>query len=146
MLQTLAPTHPDATHRAGLSTAVAARRTQAMAGYAAVSLEARVASANPHELVMMLYRGLVARLREAHAAARQDNALGRLKASERALVIVEGLAATLDSQRGGSVAESLEMVYELIRARILAGDEQALADALSSAEAIAEAWGNIRGS
>ncbi len=137
MLQTLAASTPSS----GLSSA---GRARAMAGYGVVSLEAKVATASPHELVMMLYRGLVARLREAHEAASEGNALRRLKATERALVIVEGLDASLDTRRGGSIAESLQMVYELLRARLLAGNETALAEALESAEAIADAWNGIR--
>ena len=158
MLQTLAPERTTSTgpssaapgshlaaSAAGLPLAAcAAERTRAMAGYAMVSLEARVATASPHELVMLLYRGLVARLREAHEAVREGNVLKRLKATERALVLVEGLDASLDTRRGGSVAESLQMVYELLRTRLLAGEAQSLGEALSSAEAIADAWSNIR--
>lgn len=144
MLQTLVPDIPSNFQPARPAAAAAQQRARAMAGYGVVSLEARVASASPHELVLMLYRGLVARLREAHEAAAQGNALRRLKATERALVIVEGLDATLDTGRGGSVAESLRMVYELLRTRLLAGTEHSLAEALSSAQAIADAWNGIR--
>ena len=159
MLQTLAPAHSAASPKMAASAAgsglaasaagpmmaaSAAGRARAMAGYGVVSMEARVAGASPHELVMLLYRGLVARLREAHEAAREGNTLRRLKATERALVIVEGLDASLDIGRGGRVAESLQIVYELLRARILSGEVQALAEAVSSAEAIADAWSNIR--
>lgn len=143
MLQTIAPDHQTAAS-AGRPAMQAADRARAMAGYGVVSLQARVATASPHELVLLLYRGLVARLREAHEAALAGNALRRLKATERALVIVEGLDASLDIRRGGGVAESLQMVYELLRARLLAGDARSLAEALSSAEAIAGAWSSIR--
>ena len=143
MLQTIARDHQTAAS-ACRPAIQAADRARAMAGYGVVSLQAKVATASPHELVLLLYRGLVARLREAHEAALAGNALRRLKAIERALVIVEGLDASLDIRRGGGVAESLQMVYELLRTRLLAGEAQSLGEALSSAEAIADAWSNIR--
>lgn len=122
----------------------AATHSRALAGYGRVSLEARIASATPHELVVLLYQRLTGLLREARDAARGGNILGRLKAAERALVIIDGLDATLDQKRGGSVAESLHMVYELLRARVLSTDADDLDEALTSASEIASAWAAIR--
>ncbi|MCG2840756.1 flagellar protein FliS [Sandaracinobacter sp. RS1-74] len=130
-----------------LQTLQAARPTplqrQALAGYGTVSLDAKVATASPHELVRMLYRRLTALLREARDAAEAGDTARRLKATERALAIVEGLDATLDMERGGSVAESLHRVYELLLARLLAGDAASLDEALTSTQAIADAWAGI---
>ena len=102
-----------------------------------------MATASPHELVLMLYRRLAALLREARDSAEAKDPGRRLKATERALAIVEGLDATLDTDRGGSVADGLRQVYGLLRARLLAGDAAGLGEALASTEAIAEAWGAI---
>lgn len=133
MLQTLAP--PPALP------AIAQRR--ALQNYGRVSLEAKVSTASPHELILMLYRRLAALLREARDGAEAKDPARRLKATERAIAIVEGLDATLDSERGGSVADGLHQVYGLLRARLLAGEAAGLAEALASTEAIAEAWAAI---
>lgn len=134
MLQTLAaPTRP----------AQQALHNRALQNYGRVSLEARVATASPHELVLMLYRRLAVLLREARDGAENRDPARRLKATERALAIVEGLDATLDDERGGSVAEGLHQVYELLRARLLAGDATGLGEAVDSVEAIAQAWATI---
>lgn len=134
MLQTLAaPTRP----------AQQALHNRALQNYGRVSLEARVATASPHELVLMLYRRLAVLLREARDGAETRDPARRLKATERALAIVEGLDATLDDERGGSVAEGLHQVYELLRARLLAGDATGLGEAVDSVEAIAQAWATI---
>jgi flagellar protein FliS len=115
----------------------------ALAGYGRVSLEARVASASPHQLVVMLYQRLGVLLREATEAARMGNSARRLRATERALAIVDGLDATLDLERGGGVAAALRQVYALLRDRLLAGEAQGLAEAQESVEAIGGAWSAI---
>lgn len=122
----------------------AATHSRALAGYGRVTLEARVAGADPHELIVLLYQRLTGLLRDARDAATAGDILGRLKAAERALVIIDGLDATLDMKRGGSVAASLHMVYELLRARVLSTDADDLDQALNSASEIATAWKAIR--
>jgi flagellar protein FliS len=115
----------------------------ALAGYGRVSLEARVASATPHQLVAMLYQRLAALLREAGEAARMGNSARRLRATERALAIVDGLDATLDLDRGGGVAVALRQVYALLRDRLVTGEAKGLSEALESVTAIGDAWGAI---
>lgn len=115
----------------------------ALAGYGRVSVEARVASATPHQLVAMLYQRLSALLREAGDAARMGNSARRLRATERALAIVDGLDATLDLERGGGVAVALRQVYALLRDRLIAGEARGLSEALESVDAIGDAWREI---
>ena len=134
MLQTL--TSPNRSAQQAL-------HNRALQNYGRVSLEARVATASPHELVLMLYRRLALLLREARDGAQTRDPVRRLKATERALAIVEGLDATLDDARGGSVSEGLHQVYALLRTRLLAGDATGLGEAVDSVEAIAEAWATI---
>lgn len=137
MLQTITARHPGLERQALERQAL---QNRALQNYGRVSLEARVATASPHELVLMLYRRLAALLREARDGADARDPARRLKATERALAIVEGLDATLDTDSGGSVAEGLHQVYGLLRARLLAGDASGLGEALASTEAIADAW------
>lgn len=120
-----------------------ALQNRALQNYGRVSLEARIATASPHELVLLLYRRLAALLREARDGAEARDPARRLKATERALAIVEGLDATLDTDRGGSVADGLHQVYDLLRSRLLAGDAAGLGEALASTLAITEAWATI---
>lgn len=140
MLQTLAPPTAPARNALGPN---ANQHARALQNYGRVSLEARVSTASPHELILMLYRRLGALLREARDGAETRDPVRRLKATERALAIVEGLDATLDHERGGSVAQGLHQVYDLLRARLLTGEATGLSEALASTEAIAEAWGTV---
>jgi flagellar protein FliS len=117
-------------------------QAQAIAGYGRAA-QARALAASPHELVLLLYRRLAQLVAEAAQAASANDSARRLRATERALAIVEGLDATLDIGRGGSVAAALQQVYALVRARLLAADPWGLKEAEQSITAIADAWAQI---
>lgn len=123
-------------------TGVADRRA-ALAGYRAVSLEARVAAADPHTLVMMLYERLTVLVRAAHNAALGNDNSARLRATGQALAIVDSLDTTLDLVRGGAAARHLHDVYLMLRDRLLAGEAEGLGQAVESATAITGAWRQI---
>lgn len=115
----------------------------ALAEYGRVSLEARVETASPHQLVVLLFDRLAQVVRDAKAGALSHDAARRLRATEKALAILDGLDATLDDERGGDVARSLHTVYALLRDRLLAGQPQGLGEALASIEDLAAAWRTI---
>lgn len=112
----------------------------AMREYRAVDLEARVAAASPHQLILMLFDRLVVQLRSAHVAATAGDRARRLLAIEKALALVDGLDMTLDDARGGDVAASLHAAYRLIRDRLRDGGADPLADAGRMATSLADAW------
>jgi flagellar secretion chaperone FliS len=130
------PPRPAAPHAAALQRA-------ALREYRTVDLEARLASASPHMLVVMLYDKLASTIGEARAAALAADAPRRLRATEKALALVDGLDATLDDRRGGEVAQSLHQVYALVHARLLEGSAEGLSQALSAVQDIAQAWAQI---
>lgn len=117
------------------SVALAARQ------YRAVSLEARVASASPHELVLLLFERLSLLLNEALGAAAQP--ARRFHALERAMAIVDGLDTTLDDARGGDVARALHTAYAMLKARLADGGEAALREAISATDDLSSAWRSI---
>lgn len=118
---------------------------EALGAYGRVSLESRVATASPHELVLMLYNQLLKRLKEIALAIEADEKVKRLRATESALAIVDGLDATLDRERGGSVAESLHLVYVCLLERLLAGTLTGIAEAHRSVEDLRDAWMEMAG-
>lgn len=116
---------------------------QALAEYGRVSLESRVATASPHMLVQMLYERLAGLLHEARMAAAASDPARRLRATEKALALVDGLDATLDDERGGDVAQSLHRMYALLHERLLEGQEQGLSEAAAAMDEMAAAWRTI---
>ena len=126
------------------SPAAAAPSAAALSAYGQASLAARIESASPHALVQMLYDRLLLLVRESHAAARANEPARRLRATARAIAILDGLDITLDRTRGGEVAESLHALYALLSDRLLAGRPEGLAEAEEAISAVGSAWRAIR--
>lgn len=111
--------------------------------YRRLDVEARVASASPHGLVLMLFERLVQLVAEARSAAARTDRVARCRAIERALALVDGLDTTLDDARGGQVAAVLHQAYAVLRGLLADGSEPALAEAAGMAETLADAWRRI---
>lgn len=116
--------------------------------YARVGVETGVMSASPHQLIVMLFDGALASMRAARLHMQQGNILEKGKALSKAIDIVNnGLAAGLDHERGGEIAERLGSLYDyvvslLLRAN-LKNDETLIDEASKLIENIASAWREI---
>lgn len=87
--------------------------------YAAVSVDAKVLTADPHRLISLLFNGAIEALQQAMACidARLPEQEQRL--AQRAISIVtEGLRISLDRTHGGDLANNLDALYEYITRRI----------------------------
>jgi flagellar protein FliS len=130
-----------------LASGVPATAAQSKAGaigrYRSLDVEARVAAATPHGLVLMLFERLVQLVGEARGAARRGDRVARCRAIERALALVDGLDTTLDEARGGKVAATLHQAYAVLRGLLADGSEPALAEAAAMADALTDAWRRI---
>lgn len=118
--------------------------------YARVGVESGVMSATPHQLIVLLFDGALASIRAARIQMQAGNIPEKGKAISKALDIVNnGLAAALDTERGGEVAERLASLYDYIARLLLAAnlhnDEQSLTEAEGLLEEIANAWREIGG-
>lgn len=116
---------------------------RALSRYREVDLEARVAAASPHGLVLMLFERLRQLLGEARAATARGDRVARCRAFEKALAVVDGLDMSLDPVRGGEVAATLHRTYEVLRGLIVSGSPEALDQAQEMADALADAWRRI---
>lgn len=116
--------------------------------YARVGVETGVMSASPHQLIVMLFDGAQASMRAARLHMQQGNILEKGKALSKAIDIVNnGLAAGLDREKGGEIAERLGSLYEyvvnlLLRAN-LKNDATLIDEASKLIENIASAWREI---
>lgn len=116
--------------------------------YARVGVESGVMSANPHQLIVMLFDGAQASIRAARIHMQGGNVAEKGKAISKAIDIVNtGLAAALDHEKGGEVAERLGALYSYIARLLLAAnlhnDEESLNQAERLLEDIASAWREI---
>jgi flagellar secretion chaperone FliS len=113
--------------------------------YRHVGVETGVANASAHQLVAMLFDGVLDSIAQARGAigARQTEAKGR--AIARAVRIVEeGLRSALNTDAGGTLALDLRDLYSYVTLRLtqanLNDDDDALAECARLIEPLRDAW------
>ncbi|MBE0461872.1 MAG: flagellar export chaperone FliS [Halomonadaceae bacterium] len=116
--------------------------------YARVGVESGVMSADPHKLIVLLFEGAQTAIRAARIHMQSGNISEKGKAISKALDIINnGLAAALDQEKGGDIAERLASLYDYIARLLLAAnlrnDEESLNQAENLLENIASAWRDI---
>lgn len=88
--------------------------------YARVGIETGVAAASPHKLIVMLFDGALIALANAQQQMRAGNIPEKGRSISKAIAIIEnGLRASLDREAGGSIAASLDGLYEYMSNRLL---------------------------
>lgn len=93
---------------------------QGAGAYARVGVESRVASANPHQLISLLFEGAGTAIRTARLHLEKGNLGEKGRSISRALDIVnQGLLAALDREKGGEIADNLALVYDYIARSLL---------------------------
>ena len=88
--------------------------------YATIGLETGVPSAEPHQLICMLFEGALVAISQArqHMVAKNLPAKG-LAVSKAVQIIEEGLKASLDLRAGADLARQLWQLYEYMSRRLL---------------------------
>ncbi|CUA87613.1 flagellar biosynthetic protein FliS [Pseudidiomarina woesei] len=119
------------------------------AAYGRVDVESHVLSASPHKLINMLFDGALKAIKAAKLHMEQKNVPAKAQSIAKALDIVNmGLAAALDKEKGGELAERLEQLYsyvaELLLQANLKNDVAKLDEAAELLEQIGSAWKEIQ--
>ena len=111
-------------------------------------LESRVLSADPVELVVMLYQAAIGAVQEARRHLADGKIAERSKAISRACDIVLELQSALDKERGGEIAARLGALYAYMLRRLLEANLQQadapLGEVLGLLSTVAEGWAGIR--
>lgn len=119
-------------------------RQAAQTTYRDIALASRAAGASPHELVVMLYEGVVAALGRASYAAKYANMPACKTELHRAIDILNALHASLDFARGGLIAKNLGTLYAYVQTRLTQALHQSDHVAIDEAEKllrdVADAW------
>lgn len=109
--------------------------------------QSAVDTASPTELVVMLYDGALRFVGLARAAVERRDIAARSDAISRALAIIGHLRTTLDLDRGGEVAQSLDRLYDYVTSRLLDASftQQAapLDDVTKVLTSLRDAWASI---
>ena len=77
------------------------------------------AGASPFEIVFLLYGVLIDDLRRAKQAIRDQDIEARTFELQHALRILEQLQGRLNMEEGGEVAQTLEQLYSIVRAKVI---------------------------
>lgn len=108
------------------------------ATYARVGIETNVSSADPHQLILMLFDGALLSVNSAAAAIENKDNPAKIRHISKAVeIITMGLQASLDSS-GGELTERLHALYDYMGMRL------ALANVQSNTAPLIEVSGLLR--
>lgn len=116
--------------------------------YRQVGTATAVASADPHQLVILLYDGAIAAVLQArHAVATGDTATRQTTITKAMRIIDEGLKASVESRGEPTLAENLRSLYEHMVSRLFQANlkvvDEPLAEVLSLLGDLRSAWAAI---
>lgn len=111
-------------------------------------LDTKVLSADPLELVHILYEHTLAMVADARRYLAEGSIAARGHAITRAIAAIDELDSSLDRQAGGSIARNLAALYQYMRGRLLTAnirqEDAALAEVETLLRTLEEAWNAIR--
>ena len=99
-------------------------------------LESRILTADPLELVRMLYRAAVDATRRARAHLAGGRIAERSREICRALTLISELSGSLDHTRGGSLSIRLAELYDYLYRRLLEANARQKAEPLAEVESL----------
>jgi flagellar protein FliS len=122
--------------------------TQSAAAYAKVGIETNVSTANPHQLVLMLFDGALLAINSAAISMSNGDVASKGSSISKAIEIVTfGLKASLDAEAGGELAGRLGSLYDYVCQRLffanVSNNEAALNEASTLLTELREAWAQI---
>jgi flagellar secretion chaperone FliS len=111
-------------------------------------LESRILSADPIELVNLLYQACTGAVREARHHLASGEIAARSRSITKASEILIELAASLDHERGGAISQRLGQLYDYMLRRLTEANFQQsdapLAEVLGLLCTLAEAWEGLK--
>ena len=118
--------------------------------YHRVNVDTAVSEASPHQLVNLLFEGLLQNVGAARMALKRgDIAVKGEKINKAVRIVEEGLRPALNLAQGGDIAANLNGLYGYCALRLteanLRNDDAALADVIRVIEPLADGWKQIGG-
>jgi flagellar protein FliS len=114
----------------------------------AAYLESRILSADPIELIAILYEHAVLTVHEARECLAKRDVAGRAAKISKAIAITGELESSLDHSVGGEISVNLARLYQYIRERLtfanIMKEDAALAEVEGLLDTLAEGWDGVR--
>ena len=120
-----------------------------IAAYRDVSVNSAIATADPHQLIALLFDGAQAAISIAKGAMAQNKIAEKGNAISKAIDIIDnGLKASLNLEKGEDIAERLYALYDYMCERLmyanLKNSEETLDEVSRLLGEIQSAWAEIR--
>lgn len=114
----------------------------------AAYLESRIRSADPIELIAILYEYAILSVREARESLAKKDIAERSRKISRTVAIIGELDSSLNHTEGGQISSNLARLYQYIRERLTAAnvrkEDAPLAEVESLLNTLAEAWNSVK--
>jgi len=111
-------------------------------------LEGRVLTADPMELIRMLYEHALRLVEDARFSLAHGDIAARSKSISRTIAILSELDGALDHEVGGSISRNLAELYHYMRQRLLTAnfnqEDAPLAEVETLLKTLGEAWKGIQ--
>ncbi|MDR1708695.1 MAG: flagellar export chaperone FliS [Candidatus Accumulibacter sp.] len=116
-----------------------------IAAYGDISIETAVTTANPHQLILLLFEGAREAIVVARAGIEEGDVPKKGEHITKAIdIILNGLRASLNLKEGGDLAQNLYALYDYMGRRLLHAnlhnDEAALDEVLNLLGELHGAW------
>lgn len=109
--------------------------------------EVAVKTANPLQLVVILYDAAIHALQQAQEHIKRKDIAGRARCLNRSLAIISELQACLNFKEGGEIADSLDRLYNYVKQRIFRANveqrAEPLAEVVTLLENLRSAWNEL---
>ena len=115
--------------------------------YKQVDLESSVATADKHQLIALLFDGLISSLVAAEHQLDHNNIRAKCDSISRACRILVGLQGSLDHEKGGEIARNLADLYAYAMRRLFKAnvdnDKGIIVEVRTLLSEIQEAWATV---
>ena len=123
--------------------------TRSTNAYQRINVETSMHTIDQHQLVNLLYEGVLNAIATARGAMARGDILAKCNAVSKAIrILEEGLSTSLDKVDGGELAQNLGNLYEYcVRRLVLANarnDDAAMHEVMRLIEPIATGWSAIK--
>jgi len=116
--------------------------------YQKMKVQTSLADASPHQLITMLFDGLISRLAMAKGFIARQDYEGKSRCLGSAITIIGALQNALDKEQGGEIAENLDRLYLYMSRRVfaagVANDEAIIDEVVSLVKTIKAGWDGIK--
>ncbi len=124
-----------------------ARMNNALNQYAKVGTNTSVEAASPHRLIQMLMEGALEKIATAKGHMQRGEIEPKGRYISWAISIINGLAASLDMEKGGDLAERLSTLYQYMNDQLfqanLKNDVEKLDEVANLMREVKAGWDGI---